>query len=73
MITYDNLWITLKNKNISTYKLLNEYKLSRGTLHSLKHNKSITTNTLDYLCDMLECTPQDIISYAPNKKTRKND
>lgn len=71
MITYDNLWITLKNKNISTYKLLHEYKLSRGTLHSLKHNKSITTNTLDYLCDMLECTPHDIISYAPNKKSQE--
>lgn len=71
MITYDNLWNTLKDKNISTYKLLHHYKLSRGTLHSLKHNKSITISTLDYLCDMLDCTPNDIISYTPNKKDKE--
>jgi DNA-binding Xre family transcriptional regulator len=71
MITYDNLWTTLKNKNISIYKLLHEYGLSRGTMHSLKHNKSITTNTLDNLCDMLDCEPSDIISYTPNKKSQE--
>ena len=52
MITFDPLWKTLKEKNISQYKLLNEYNFSRGTLDNLKHNRSITLTTLNQLCEM---------------------
>lgn len=63
MITFDPLWETLKEKNISTYKLVTQYELSRGTLDSLKHNRSITLNTLDQLCNMLDCDISDVIHY----------
>lgn len=63
MITYEPLWKTLKKKNISTYKLLNEYGISRGMLDNLKHNRSITMTTLNELCDMLNCDVTDIIQY----------
>lgn len=61
MITYDPLWHTLKKKKISIYKLVTHYELSRGTLNSLKHNKSITLHTLNRLCTMLDCDITDII------------
>ncbi len=64
MITYDPLWQTLKKKNISIYKLVTYYGLSRGTLDSLKHNRSITLNTLNQLCDMIDCDVTDIIKYT---------
>jgi len=64
MITYEPLWKTLKVKNISTYKLLNEYNLSRGMLDNLKHNRSITMTTLNQLCNMLNCGVNDIIKYT---------
>lgn len=63
MITYEPLWETLRRKNISTYKLLNEYGISRGMLDNLKHNRSITITTLNELCTMLDCDVTDIIEF----------
>ncbi len=63
MISYDPLWKTLQDKGITSYKLLNDYHLSRGMLDNLKHNRSITMNTLNQLCNLLECDVTDIIQY----------
>lgn len=63
VMTFDPLWKTLKAKKISQYELLNKYKMSRGMLDNLKHNRSITLNTLDDLCTMLDCDITDIIEY----------
>ena len=63
MISYDPLWKTLQDKGITSYKLLNDYHLSRGMLDNLKHNRSITMNTLNQLCNLLECDVTDLIQY----------
>lgn len=63
MISYDPLWKTLQDKGVTSYKLLNDYHLSRGMLDNLKHNRSITMNTLNQLCNLLECDITDIIQY----------
>ena len=67
MITYDPLWKTLKEKNISQYKLLNDYNVSRGMLDNLKHNRSITMTTLNQLCEMFDCEIADVIEYKKDK------
>lgn len=64
MITFEPLWTTLKEKNISTYKLIYEYNLSRGMLDNLKHDRSITLKTLNDLCELLDCDITDIIKYT---------
>lgn len=66
MITFEPLWNTLKEKNISIYKLINTYGLSRGTLNSLKHNKNVTLNTLNWLCEVLQCDLEHVIRYIPD-------
>lgn len=63
MITFNPLWQTLEDKGITQYDLLNKYKMSRGMLDNLKHNRSITLNTLNDLCNMLDCNIADIIEY----------
>lgn len=63
MVTYDNLWETLKRKGISQYKLIHEYGLSRGQLDRLKKNENITTNTLDVLCNILDCEINDVTKH----------
>ncbi len=63
MITYKPLYNTLKEKNISTYKLINTYGLSRSLLDRLKHNKPISTVTLNDLCAILDCKVEDILLY----------
>lgn len=64
MITYKPLYKTMKKKNISTYKLLHDFKISRSLLDRLKHNKPITTTTLNDLCRFLDCDITDIIEYT---------
>ncbi len=63
MIVYDNLWKTLKKQNISQYKLINTYGISTGQLDRLRKNESVSTNTLDKLCGILNCTLYDIAEY----------
>jgi DNA-binding Xre family transcriptional regulator len=67
MITYEPFYKTLKTKNISTYKPINDYKISRSLIDRLKHNKPITTVTLNDLCTILDCKVEDIILYIPEE------
>jgi DNA-binding Xre family transcriptional regulator len=68
MIVFDPLWDTLKRKKITTYYLIKNHKLSRGTLDNLKHNCSVTLNTINELCSILDCEIQDIIKYVQDNK-----
>lgn len=63
MISYAPLWNTMKQQNITTYKLITQYNINSRTIHNLKHNQSITMYTLENLCDVLNCTPNDIVQF----------
>ncbi len=64
MISYEPLWETMHKKNISTYKLMKTYGISSHTIHSLKHDCSINMSTLEDLCRILECGPQDVVQFC---------
>ena len=66
MIVYTKFWETLKKKDISQYKLTNEYKISFSLLDKLRKNASITTHTLNRLCRILDCRIEDIMEYIPD-------
>lgn len=63
MISYEPLYETMKRKNITTYKLITQYGISRSLLDRLKHNKPISTVTLDDLCRILECEVCEVLVY----------
>lgn len=63
MITYRPFYETIKKKGITTYKLINTYGLSRSLLDRLKHDKPISTVTLNDLCRICECGVEGIIEY----------
>ena len=67
MITYAPLWETMKQRRITTYALIKNYAFSRGTLDSLKHNRNITTATLNDLCSILSCRVEDVLLYIPDE------
>lgn len=67
MISYKPFYKTLKEKEISTYKLIQKYGVSRSLLDRLKHNKPISTVTLNDLCTILQCRVQDVMEYIPDK------
>ena len=69
MIVYDKLWVTLKEKGISQYKLMKDYRFSSGQLDRLRKNGNINTYTLNQLCEILDCDLSDIAEYVPDKAT----
>ena len=68
MISYEPFYKTLKEKGISTYRLINQFGLSRSLLDRLKHNKPISTVTLNDLCRILSCRVEDILLYLPDEQ-----
>ncbi len=67
MISYEPFYETIKEKNISTYKLVNTYGVSRSLIDRLKHNKPISTVTLNDLCRILNCNVDNILTYIEDK------
>ena len=64
MIVYDRLWETMKNKGISQYDLIYRYNISSSLLDRLRHNKGVSTHTIDVLCTILNCEIEDIMEYT---------
>lgn len=62
MIDYSPLWETMRAKNISQYKLL-QSGIDNKTLDALKKNKNITLLTVEKLCRILDCTPNEIVAF----------
>lgn len=61
MISFAPFWKTLKDKKISQYSLINQHAVSTGTLDAIRKNKSVTLNTIQDLCRILNCDMQDIV------------
>ncbi|MBQ5708104.1 MAG: helix-turn-helix transcriptional regulator [Peptococcaceae bacterium] len=62
MIDYSPLWRTMDDKQITQYYLL-QNGIDNKTLDSLKKNKNITLLTLEKLCNLIDCTPNDIVLF----------
>ena len=67
MISFEKFWQTLKDRNISQYKLTFHYGISNSQISRIKKGEHITTATLDTLCSILHCRVEDIITYIPNE------
>lgn len=63
MISYEPFYKTLKERNLTTYKLVKDYNVSRSLLDRLKHNKPLSTVTVDDLCNILQCKVEEIMVY----------
>ena len=70
MISYAPLWITMEKCNATTYTLQVKGGISSSTIRRLKAGDSVSTNTLDALCKILNCTIVDVIEYLPDSNTR---
>lgn len=69
MITYERFWWRVgRGEKITTYDLIKKHGISSNTLNRMKHDKPISTATLDKLCKILDCYVEDIISYEPDKQ-----
>ncbi|MBQ8524681.1 MAG: helix-turn-helix transcriptional regulator [Clostridia bacterium] len=63
MITFDKLWVTMKEKGVSTYMLREKCGIDSKTVRRLRANENIETKTIEKLCAALDCDISDIMEY----------
>ncbi len=68
MISYAPLWETMQKRGATTYTLEVKGGVSSSTIRRLKAGESVSTNTLEALCKILDCTLQDIVEYLPDDR-----
>ena len=67
MISYAPLCKTMERRGATTYTLQVMGGISSSTIRRLKASESVSTNTLDALCKVLNCDLTDIVEYLPEQ------
>lgn len=67
MISYEPFFKTMKERKVTAYRLIKDYNISSSLIDRLKHNKPISTVTLDDLCSILDCNVEDIMVYIKDE------
>lgn len=70
-MSYAPLWRMMEKRGAATYTLQVKGGISSSTIRRLKAGDSVSTNTLEALCKILDCTIQDVIEYLPDEKSQK--
>ena len=65
MLDYSPMWETMKQKGITQYRLLKS-GIDNKTLDTIKKGNNITMLTLEKICNILECTPNDVVRFVKN-------
>lgn len=68
MISYENLWKTMKEKGVTQYMLIKQYGISPAQITRLKRNESVSTHTIETFCKILKCRVGDIMEYIEDEK-----
>ena len=63
MIDYSPLWETMRRRGVTQYQLL-KGGIDNKTLDSLKKGRNITLLTLEKLCAIMGCTPNDVVRFV---------
>ena len=60
-----NLDIIMAKRKITSFELAEKVGITQANLSILKNNKgtAIRFSTLDKICEVLQCTPGDILDY----------
>lgn len=62
MISYEPLFKTMAKKNITSYALFKK-GFAKSTYYSIQKGNSISTNTVNQLCKLLQCRVSDVIEF----------
>ena len=66
MIRFDKLWVTMEQKQVTTYQLREQCGIDSKTIRRLRANENMETKTLNKLCAVLQCKLEDIAEYIPD-------
>jgi len=62
VLDYSPMWDTMQRKGISQYSLL-KAGIDNKTLDAIKKGKNLTLLTLEKICDILDCTPNEVVRF----------
>lgn len=57
----------MRSHKISYYLLANE-GIDPQTLQRIRHDRAVTTDTLDKLCAIMNCQPGDLIAWVEERE-----
>lgn len=66
MIVYKDILERLTAAGYTTYRIRKEKLIPESTMQKLRTNGAITTDTLDKLCELLNCQPGELLEHRPN-------
>ena len=75
MISFAPFRKLIKERNISTYYLRNkcaEYNLDSKTIKRLMNDESVSTYTINSLCEILKCEVQDVMKFTSENVNIEN-
>ena len=64
MISYEPPWETMKEKGVTQYALIKKHGISPAQITRLKRNESVSTNTIDMFCRILDCDVGDVMRFV---------
>ena len=64
MLIYKDILKQLSDKGYTSYRIQREGQLSNGTLMQIRAGKPITTTTIETLCTLLDCQPNDLMEHV---------
>lgn len=67
LISYAPLFKTMKEKKMTSYRL-EKLGFSRATYYSIQKGNSVSTNTVNQLCRLLNCNVSDIMEYIKDEE-----
>lgn len=67
MITYEKLFIVLKERGISQNEAIKRGIVNNRSLNALKNNKNVNISTINTICNLLDCEPQDILTFKKDE------
>lgn len=63
MIIYKDILKKLKESGYSSARLRKEKLLSESVLSRIRHNQSISIDTLDIICELTDSSVENLIEY----------
>ena len=74
MISFEPLKSLMAQQGISLYRLKSDKIIGSATLDNIRlSRRAITTDTINAICEYLNCQPGDIMEYVPDDQDQLSD
>lgn len=70
-IKFDKLWVKLESMGMNKQQFQEKTGITGSTYMHLLTNHHMNTKTICRVCDALDCTPDEIMEWIPEKEIRK--